>query len=144
VGGGGLIGGIAGYLKTVRPSVRVIGCLPARSPVMYECIQAGRIVDGTVLPTISDGTAGGVEEDAITFELCRQYVDDWIVTPEEAIEDAMRSVFEEHSLVIEGAAGLGLAALRSYSRDDRDALSPAVLVLCGGNIEIDRFKKIVC
>src|SRR5262245_17913012 len=71
VGGGGLIAGIAGYLKTVRPGVTVFGCLPERSPVMAESIRAGRIIEMDSAPTLSDATAGGIEEGAITFELCR-------------------------------------------------------------------------
>ena len=62
VGGGGLIGGIASYLKATRPKVKVIGCQPIRSKVMYESVQAGRIVEDETLETLSDGTAGGMKE----------------------------------------------------------------------------------
>ena len=78
VGGGGLISGIAGYLKAVQPEIEVVGCVPAHSPVMHECVEAGEIVPGTVKPTLSDGTAGGVEAGAITFPLCRDLVDRWV------------------------------------------------------------------
>ena len=83
--GGGLIAGIAGYLKALNPGVVVVGCLPANSPVMAESIRAGRIVDMESLPTLSDGTAGGIEPQAITFELCRQLVDDYILVSEDEI-----------------------------------------------------------
>ena len=65
VGGGGLIGGIASYIKAIRPEVRVVGCQPERSKVMYESIKAGRIVQESSGETLSDGTAGGLEEDSV-------------------------------------------------------------------------------
>ncbi|MEJ0054559.1 MAG: pyridoxal-phosphate dependent enzyme [Bacteroidota bacterium] len=63
IGGGGLIGGIAAYLKAINPRIKVIGCLPENAPVMYECIKAGKIIQNVPeKPTLSDGTAGGIEE----------------------------------------------------------------------------------
>lgn len=67
VGGGGLISGIATYMKAVQPDVRIIGCSPIHSPTMYESVLAGEVVAPPILPTLSDGTAGGVEPGAITF-----------------------------------------------------------------------------
>ena len=141
VGGGGLIGGIAGYLKAVKPSVHVYGCLPENSPVMHECIEAGHIVEGTVLPTLSDGTAGGVEKDAITFELCRDVVDSWIRVSEEEIQAGMKWIFENHGLVVEGAAGVSVAAFQKYV--GHKEMGKAVIILCGGNVDIQAFKKLV-
>ena len=141
VGGGGLIAGVAGYLKAVRPRVKVIGCLPQHSPVMYESIRAGRVVEMPVQPTLSDGTAGGIEAGAITFDLCRQYVDDWELVEEEAIGQAMKQIFEEHRLVVEGSAGVTVAAFLQIK--ERLAGKTVALVLCGGNIDIDKFKTVV-
>ena len=141
VGGGGLIGGIAGYLKAVKPEIRVVGCLPANSPVMHECIEAGKIVAGTVLPTLSDGTAGGVEENAVTFDICRQYVDDWIRVSEEEIAGAMKWLFEAQGLVVEGAAGVSVAA---FQRESNRFSGNSVIILCGGNVDFEVFKKVVC
>jgi len=142
VGGGGLISGIAGYLKAVKPSVRVVGCVPERSPVMHECVLAGRIVEGTVLPTLSDGTAGGVEDGSITFAMCQKYVDDWIRVSEEEIQQAMKWVFEHHALVIEGSAGVSVSAFRQFVSAGNEAGHTAI-ILCGGNVDIDQFKKLV-
>ncbi len=142
VGGGGLIAGIGGYLKTARPGVEVIGCLPMNSRVMYESIQAGEIVERPSLPTLSDGTAGGIEAGAITFDLCRQYVDDWVLVEEKAIGQAMKLIFEQHRLVVEGAAGVTVAAFLQIKK--RLAGKTVALVLCGGNIDIDKFKAVVC
>ena len=72
IGGGGLISGIATYLKHINPDVKIIGCQPKNSAVMYESVKAGKILDIESLPTISDGTAGGIEKDSITFEICKE------------------------------------------------------------------------
>ncbi len=140
VGGGGLIGGIAAYLKATQPAIEVVGCLPVNSPVMHECIEAGGIVAGTVKPTLSDGTAGGVEAGAITFPLCRDLVDRWVRVSEAEIQSGMRWAFEEQGLVVEGAAGVGIA---SYQKQP-PTQGPAAVVLCGGNVDIAQFKKLVC
>lgn len=100
VGGGGLIGGIATYLKGHAPNVKVIGAQPANSRVMIESMRAGRVVEIPSLPTLSDGTAGGIELDTVTFDLCRSVVDDWIEIDEGEIAAAMRHAIEvEHMLV---------------------------------------------
>jgi len=65
VGGGGLIGGIAAYLKSVKPSIKMIGCQPAQSAVMSASVKAGKILDLESGETLSDGTAGGVEENSV-------------------------------------------------------------------------------
>ena len=149
VGGGGLISGIAGYIKTASPETLVIGCLPENSPVMLESIQAGRIVPGTVRPTLSDGTAGGIEEDAITFALCRDLVDAWVTVSEKAIQQAMIFLFDTHGLVVEGAAGVAVASFLKYARtmNETAAYKPiksAAIVLCGGNVDMQLFRRIVC
>ena len=144
VGGGGMISGIAGYLKAVRPSVRVIGCLPENSPVMWESIDAGKIVEGTVKSTVSDGTAGGIEANAITFDICKEKVDHWMLVSEEDIKDAMKLVFEECGLVVEGAAGVSVAAYRKFVNAHKSTkINHVAIVLCGGNVDINLFKTIV-
>ena len=79
VGGGGLIAGVASYLKNSDPSILVLGCQPKNSAVMYESVKAGRIVEMESLPTLSDATAGGIEAGSVTFEMCRKWVDDYIL-----------------------------------------------------------------
>lgn len=141
VGGGGLISGIAGYLKAVRPAIEIIGCLPENSPVMYESMQAQKIVEMPSLPTLSDGTAGGIEPGAITFDLCQRFVDDWVLVDEQEIQAAMKLLFEEHRLVVEGAAGVPVASLLKLK--DQLYGKHVALILCGGNIAIEKFKTLV-
>ena len=69
VGGGGLISGIAGYLKIIDNQIRIIACQPENSAVMHASIQAGQIVETVSKPTVADGTAGGIDPQAITFEI---------------------------------------------------------------------------
>ncbi len=149
VGGGGLIGGIGSYLKDLagfgKParssSVQVIGCLPENSPVMLESVRAGRIVEMESLPTLSDGTAGGIEPDAVTFDICRRVVDDWTTASETEIAEAMRLVYRESGEVIEGAAGVAVAALLKSGQ--RFAGQTVAVVICGGNIDEACFREIV-
>ena len=142
VGGGGLISGIAAMVKAIKTDVKVIGCLPEQSPVMYDSVRAGRIVSSTPGPTISDGTAGGIEKNSITLNPCKNLVDDWILVSEEEIRTAMKLVFERQRLVIEGAAGVAVAAFLKTCRHLEK--KTVAVVICGGNIDPDLFKSIVC
>lgn len=141
VGGGGLISGIARYVKQVRPSVEIIGCQPQNSKVMFESVKAGRIVLEESLDTLSEGTAGGVEENSITFPLCAEYVDDWILVDEEEIGKAIIFMLQHHHKVVEGAAGMTLGAY--MKNPERFSGKKVVVVACGGNIGIDKLKHLL-
>lgn len=146
VGGGGLISGIGAFLKArvhtaSQKAVRVVGCLPANSPVMFESVRAGRVVEMESQPTLSDGSAGGIETDAVTFDLCRTLVDDWILVEEKDICAAIRLIAETHHLLIEGAAGVAVAA---YLKDlQRGQNRKVAIVLCGANIDLNVLKSIL-
>ena len=132
LGGGGLLAGVAAYLKSVWPGTVVVGCSPANSAVMIESIKAGQILDIPSLPTLSDGTAGGMEPGAITFDWCRSLGDQYVTVSEDEIRQAMRSVLEMHHLAVEGAAGVALAALQRQAGAWRG--KTVVVILCGGNV----------
>ena len=140
VGGGGLIGGIASYFKGAGSNVRVVGCQPGRSAVMLASVRAGRIVEQESLPTLSDGSAGGIEEDSITFDICRQFVDLWLTVSEENIAEAMRFVYEESGETIEGAAGVAVAGL--LKQKERWAGKRLAVVVCGGNVDQDTWRYV--
>jgi threonine dehydratase len=91
LGGGGLLAGVAAHLKSIWPGTVVIGCSPENSAVMIESLKAGRILDLPSAPTLSDGTAGGVEAGAITFDWCRTLGDAYVTVSEDEIRQAMRS-----------------------------------------------------
>lgn len=141
VGGGGLIGGTAAYLKSIMPNVRVIGASPKNSPVMALSVRAGHVVEFASEPTLSDGTAGGVEQDAITFELCRTLVDEWIEVTEGEIANAMVDFIADHHQLIEGSAAVALAALAQRAGEMRG--QRVAVVLCGSNISIDTLRKVL-
>ncbi len=141
VGGGGLIGGIGSVLKAHDSDIRVYGCQPAASAVMAHSIEAGEILDMPSDPTLSDGTAGGIEPDAITFELNQAVVDEFVLVDEPAIAAAMRLYVKSENQAIEGAAGVAIAALLER-KDEVAGLNIAVIV-CGGNIADDTLSEIM-
>jgi threonine dehydratase len=90
VGGGGLISGIATWFAEYSPSTEIIGCLPENSPEMQLSIEAGHIVHlAEAKPTLSDGSAGGMEEGSITFPICQKLVKRYILVSEEEIGKAI-------------------------------------------------------
>ena len=131
LGGGGLLAGIAAHLKAVWPGVRIVGCSPENSAVMIESVRAGRILELESKPTLSDGTAGGIESGAITFPLCRDLADQYATVTEAEILGAMRRVWEAHDFLVEGAAGVALAA---WFRDPGPP-GESIVILCGGNCD---------
>lgn len=141
VGGGGLIGGIGSVFRDAGRPVRIIGCQPAASPIMAESVAAGHIVDRESGPTLSDGTAGGIEAGAITFELCRSVVDEYRLVSEDDIAAAMRLVIETEHQLIEGAAGVAVAACLAMAPEF--AGEDVVIVICGANISRATLRKVL-
>lgn len=140
VGGGGLIGGIAAYLKHHDRNVRIVGAQPTNSRVMIESVRAGHVVDIPSLATLSDGTAGGIEADTVTFPLNRDLVDEWIEVPEDDIARAMRHAIEVEHMLIEGSAAVAVAAL---ARSRALLRGRVVVVLCGANVSAARLKQVL-
>jgi threonine dehydratase len=141
VGGGGLIGGTAGYLKSVWPEIHVIGCSPENSAVMIHSMKAGRVLDLESSSTLSDGTAGGVEENSITFPVCCNVIDESVLVTENEIKNAMITYMEKEHQLLEGAAGTAVAALIK-KKDDLHGKRVGV-VICGGNISLDTVREIL-
>lgn len=141
VGGGGLISGVGSFLKSVNPTMAVLACQPAASAVMTESVKAGEILELPSQPTLSDGTAGGIEADAITFDLCRAVTDDYVVVSEDQIAEAMRQFIDAHHMLLEGAAGVALAGLRL--RADSYQGKNVVVIICGGNISREMLKEVI-
>jgi threonine dehydratase len=132
VGGGGLIGGIGAYMKSSSPQTEVIGCWPENSPVLYESIKAGRILDVAERPTLSESTAGGLEPGSVTLEICSRVIDSSVLVSETEILDAMRKVSALKGWVIEGAAAVAVAAfLKNAARYKRKRVA---VVICGANV----------
>jgi threonine dehydratase len=142
VGGGGLISGVGSVLKKHNANVRLFGCQPAASAVMAQSIAAGKLLDLPSEPTLSDGTAGGVEPGAMTFELCRALVDEFVLVDEAEIAAAMRQYMAVEEDRIEGAAGVAIAAL--LARKPALAGHRVVVIICGGNVSEATLGKLDC
>ena len=132
VGGGGLISGIATWIKASSPSTLVIGASAANDRAMAASIDAGEIITPHFEPTFSDGTAGGLEDDTITFDICRALVDRWVDISELEIARAVASMVDDHHHLVEGAAGVALAAATHFA--DTNPGTRVVAVSCGANV----------
>lgn len=142
IGGGGLVSGIAGYLKAMKPDVKIVGCWAKNSPVMYECIKAGEIIPVKEKETMSDGTAGGIEPGAITFEPTKELIDEYVLVTEDEIKKAIKLILEKHHQVIEGSAGVAVA---SYIKEkDKYKGKNIVILICGGNLSTEKLTHILC
>ena len=142
VGGGGLISGIASYIKNQNPNIKIIACQPKNSPEMYLSLEKGAIIEEDGFPpTLSDGSAGGLETDAITFPICQQVIDDFLLIEEEEIKEAIRLAWSLDQQKIEGAAGVALAACHQYQ--EQTAGETHVVIICGGNIVESIWEEII-
>ena len=141
IGGGGLMAGTASFLRSVWPNIKVIGCSPSNSAIMIHSMEEGKILELESLPTLSDGTAGGVEKESITFPLCCKLVDETILISEKEIKDAMVFYIENEHQLLEGAAGTAVAAL--IKMKDKLKGKKIGVVICGGNIAIDTLKQVI-
>ncbi|GBG24204.1 Threonine dehydratase [Hondaea fermentalgiana] len=146
VGGGGLIGGIATWIKARSPGTKVIGCSPVNDAHMAHCVRAGRFVDVDTYKengglTLSEGTAGAVETDSITFPVCQQLVDEWVELTEDEIGAAVVDMLVHHHKAIEGSAGLGIAACRKLA--SRFADQTVAIVICGGNVRAEVMRDLL-
>ena len=108
---------------------------------MIHSMEEGKILELESLPTLSDGTAGGVEKESITFPLCCKLVDETILISEKEIRDAMVLYIENEHQLLEGAAGTAVAAL--IKMKDKLKGKKIGVVICGGNIAIDTLKQII-
>jgi threonine dehydratase len=140
-GAGGLLTGSAGWLKSHNPDVLAFGVSPENSPVMYESMRANKMVEIETFPTLADTCAGGVDLDTITLELLQRYVEEIVLLTETEIEESIRLLFEQHRLVVEGSGALGVGGL--LKRKERFKGKKVVAVVCGRNIDLEVFRRII-
>jgi len=141
VGGGGLISGISKYLKSTWPEILVVGCSPENSPAMIKSIYAGKILDIDSKPTLSDGTAGGLESGSITFPICCEYIDQTILVTEDEIKKAMELYYNNENQIIEGAAGVAIATFLKIKNHFSE--KKVGIIICGGNINQKSFLSLI-
>jgi threonine dehydratase len=142
IGGGGMMSGVASWIKAHRPQVEIIGCLPENAPEMYLSAQKGELVILQDPPeTLSDGSAGGCEPGSITFDICLQQVDDYILQTEPEIANAIRWMADKHHKIIEGAAAVALGSFMNNAERFRG--KKVAIVICGANITTETFKRLL-
>ena len=139
VGGGGLVSGVSSAVKGVSKNIEVVGVQSVASPVMCESIRQGRIVDMELGDSVAEGLHGGIEEGAITFEMCKEYVDGFILVQEQTISEAIaHHLYLDHQ-VVEGAGAVGAAAI--MENPERFKGRSVGVVVSGGNIDEELLKR---
>jgi threonine dehydratase len=139
VGGGGLIAGIAGYVKELRPDVKVIGVEPFEADAMYRSLEAGRRVRLDHVGIFADGVAVR-EVGELTFAVARQTVDEVVRVSNDEICAAIKDVFDDTRTVMEPAGALSVAGLKAWVEREGARDRALVAVLSGANINFDRLR----
>ena len=141
IGGGGLIAGIAVYVKSLRPDIRIIGVEPEDSAAMRDSLRAGRPVTLEHVGIFVDGVAVRRVGDE-TFRLCRQYVDEIVTVTTDQVCAAIQDIFEDTRSIVEPAGGLSVAAAKKYVAEHGIRNQSLVTINCGANVNFDRLRHI--
>ena len=139
IGGGGLISGVASYIKAVRPEVRIIGVQTRDSDAMYRSVQAGQRVQLADVGLFSDGTAVKLVGEE-TFRLARDLVDDYVLVDTDEVCAAIKDVFQDTRSIMEPAGALGVAAMKQYVQRTGVRGQTLVAITCGANMNFDRLR----
>ncbi|UKV15201.1 hydroxyectoine utilization dehydratase EutB [Thalassospiraceae bacterium SW-3-3] len=139
--GGGLLAGVALAAKSINPAIRVVGISMERGCAMITSLQEGKPTAVRELPTLADSLGGGIgESNQYTFDMCADLTDDFVLVNEAQIADGIRAAYHDDQQVIEGAAAVGIAALRAGLIDNPGT---TVVLSTGCNIDMDLHKRIV-
>ncbi len=141
IGGGGLISGVAAYIKQVRPEIKVIGVQTVDSDAMARSVKAGRRVQLHDVGLFSDGTAVKLVGQE-TFRLCKKLVDDYVLVDTDAACAAIKDVFLDTRSVTEPAGALAVAGLKAYAKQNNLKGETLVAIACGANMNFDRLRFI--
>ena len=141
VGGGGLIAGVAGVLKALRPDIRVVGVEPEDSDAMFQSVQAGERVRLESVGIFVDGVAVK-QVGAFTFDLTRRYVDDWVRVNTDEVCAAIKDVFDDTRAVMEPAGALAVAGLKRFVQERGVQGETLVALTCGANVNFDRLRHV--
>lgn len=141
IGGGGLIAGIATYIKAKRPDVKIIGVEPEDSAAMKESIAAGKPVTLDHVGIFADGVAVKRVGDE-TFRLCSQYVDEIVTVDTDQACAGIKDIFEDTRSIVEPAGALAVAGMKKYVAESGDSDKEFVVINCGANVNFDRLRHI--
>jgi threonine dehydratase len=139
IGGGGLISGIAAYVKRLRPEIKIIGVEPVDADAMYQSLKAGKRIRLPQVGLFADGVAVR-EVGEETFWLCQQYVDDIILVDTDDTCAAIKDVFEDTRSILEPAGALAIAGAKAYVEREQIQGQTLVAVACGANMNFDRLR----
>lgn len=139
VGGAGLLGGMGAFLREVKRDVRIVGAQSEHTSAMARSLEAGRVVDTPVLPTLADGLAGAI--DAHGLDVGLHALDAMVTVAEPEIERAIVVLSREERVVAEGSGAVGVAALLTEALDTGDG--PVVIVISGGNIDPEVLERVL-
>lgn len=139
VGGGGLLSGIAAYLRSLENCPKIIGIQSVSSSYAYQLFHTGSQIGVMEEESIADGLAGEIDHNSITIPMLRECMDDILLVNEDEIKDAIRYAWNVHQQKIEGSAAVGLAAQLA----GKIHISPALTVITGGNIQPELFDSII-
>ncbi len=141
IGGGGLISGIAAYIKGVNPNIKVIGVEPDDSAAMRDSLAAGKPIVLNHVGIFADGVAVRRVGDE-TFRLCQELVDDIVTVDTDQICAAIRDIFEDTRSIVEPAGALAVAGAKRYLADNETQNETFVVINCGANVNFDRLRHI--
>ncbi|MBW4624191.1 MAG: threonine ammonia-lyase, biosynthetic [Brasilonema octagenarum HA4186-MV1] len=139
IGGGGLISGIAAYVKRLRPEIKIIGVEPVDADAMHQSLKAGKRVRLPQVGLFADGVAVR-EVGEETFRLCQEYVDDIILVDTDHTCAAIKDVFEDTRSILEPAGALAIAAAKAYVEREQIQGQTLIAVACGANMNFDRLR----
>ncbi|MDC8771556.1 threonine ammonia-lyase, biosynthetic [Roseateles albus] len=139
IGGGGLISGVAAYIKALRPEIKVIGVQTKDSDAMVRSVKAGKRVTLADVGLFSDGTAVKLVGEE-TFRITRELVDDFVLVETDAVCAAIKDVFEDTRSILEPAGALGVAAIKQYVAEHGCKGQTFVAITCGANMNFDRLR----
>ncbi len=139
IGGGGLISGVANYIKAVRPEIKVIGVQMSDSDAMAQSVSVGRRVTLSDVGLFSDGTAVKLVGEE-TFRISRKLVDEFILVDTDAVCAAIKDVFVDTRSIVEPAGALAVAAIKQYVATHKTKGETYAAILCGANMNFDRLR----
>jgi threonine dehydratase len=118
----------------------VIGVQTDTSPVMYECVKKGYIHDIPLGDTYAEGLHGGLEMGSVSFDICREVIDDWVILKEEQVLEAIKYLLHESHMLVEGAGAVGVAAI--LSDPDKYLGKKVGVVISGGNLGMETLRLV--
>ena len=139
IGGGGLISGVANYIKAVRPDIKVIGVQMNDSDAMMQSVAAKKRVTLTDVGLFSDGTAVKLVGEE-TFRISRELVDEFMTVDTDAVCAAIKDVFVDTRSIVEPAGALAVAAIKKYVALHKTKGETYAAILCGANMNFDRLR----